>query len=182
VKTRIETLAAAEPALWAELTRAVHERGHAWRVWALATVEGTRAAARSVVLRDVVAERQQLLFYTDTRSPKVAQLRQQPQGTLLAWSPVLNWQLRLEVELSVAVSGLDVSSRWARVKLSPGAQDYLATLPPGTPVDRFEPERGSRAHFAVLTAQVTAMDWLELHPDGHRRARFDADGARWLAP
>ena len=84
--------------------------------------------------------------------------------------------------MGVADSGLDVSSRWARVKLSPGAQDYLAALPPGTPVDRYEPERGSRAHFGVVTAQVSAIDWLELHADGHRRARFDEQGGRWLAP
>jgi hypothetical protein len=34
----------------------------------------------------------------------------------------------------------------------------------------------------VVTAQVTAVDWLELHAEGHRRARFDQQGARWLAP
>lgn len=186
LNARIESLGLIERTLWSELAQATHERGHPWRVVVLATVEnspqGLRAAARSVVLRDVQPEHRQLLFYTDTRTPKVQQLRQQPQGTLLAWSATLSWQLRLEVGLVVADSGLDVSSRWARVKLSPSAQDYLAALPPGTPVDRYEPERGSREHFAVVTAQVTAVDWLELHPDGHRRARFDAQGARWLAP
>ncbi len=179
---RIDTLAALGPALWDELARATHQRGHAWRVLTLATVEGLRAMARSVVLREVRVQQQQVLFYTDARSPKVAQLQQHPLGTLLAWSPALGWQLRLEVQLTVATSGLEVSSRWAQVQLSASAQDYLAARPPGTPVDHFKPERGTRAHFAVVTAQVTAMDWLELHPEGHRRARFDAQGARWLAP
>ncbi len=186
LNARIESLGLIERTLWNELAQASREREHPWRVLALATLEtsteGTRAAARSVVLREARAEHHQLLFYTDTRSPKVQQLRQQPQGTLLAWSATLGWQLRLEVDLAVADSGLEVSSRWARVKLSPSAQDYLAALPPGTPVDRYEPERGSREYFAVVTAQVTAVDWLELHADGHRRARFDARGARWLAP
>ena len=50
------------------------------------------------------------------------------------------------------------------------------------PVDRYAPERGSREHFAVVRAEVTAIDWLELHADGHRRARFDNDGATWLTP
>ena len=187
VDSRIVSLAEIEQALWAELGRALHERGHAWRTLALATVECSaegqaRAAARSVVLRDVQASRRQVLFYTDTRSVKVVQLQQQPHGTLLAWSPALSWQLRLEVSLTVAAEGLEVSSRWAQVQLSPGAQDYMAALPPGTPVGQFAPERSSRAHFGVVTAQVTAMDWLELHASGHRRARFDAQGARGLAP
>jgi pyridoxamine 5'-phosphate oxidase len=34
----------------------------------------------------------------------------------------------------------------------------------------------------VLTASVLAVDWLELHADGHRRAVFDAKGRRWVAP
>ena len=158
LKARIESLGLIERTLWTELAQATHERGHPWRVLALATVEdsaqGPRAAARNVVVREVHGTARQLLFYTDTRSPKVLQMHHHPQGTLLAWSATLSWQLRLEVSLSVADSGLDVSSRWARVKLSPSAQDYLAALPPGTPVDRYEPERGSREHFAVVTAQV----------------------------
>ena len=182
MNARIESLGLIERTLWNELSQCVNDRQHPWRVMALATVEDQRAAARSVVVREVVAAQKQLLFYTDARSPKVQQISHQPQGTMLAWSADLSWQLRLEVTLSVVDTGLEVSSRWARVKLSPSAQDYLSPLPPGTPVDRYEPERGSRDYFAVVTAQVTAIDWMELHADGHRRARFDASGGCWLAP
>jgi hypothetical protein len=34
----------------------------------------------------------------------------------------------------------------------------------------------------MVNAQVESMDWLELHPDGHRRALFDAEGGRWVQP
>ena len=179
---RIETLGLIKSALWAELARATHVRGHAWRVLALATVDGARAAARNVVLREVRADHRQLVFYSDSRAPKVAQLSAHPLGSLLAWSTALRWQLRLEVSLSVADSGPDVSSRWAQVQRSPGAQDYLANASPGTPVDCYGSECGAQPHFAVVTAHVTAIDWLELHAQGHRRARFDEQGARWLAP
>ena len=176
------SLAQVESALWAELAQATHVRGHAWRVLALATVEGTRAAVRSVVLREVQAGQKQLLFFTDTRSPKVAQLRAQPQGSLLAWSAPLAWQLRLEVSLTVADSGSDVTARWAEIQHSASAQDYLAAQPPGTPLESYAPVPTASHHFGIVTAQVTAIDWLELHADGHRRARFDGQGARWLAP
>ncbi|MDO9091508.1 MAG: pyridoxamine 5'-phosphate oxidase family protein [Rubrivivax sp.] len=182
MNSRIETLQVLNTAMWRELVRGATERDHDWHVLTLATLDGQRASARTVVLREVTPEAQTLVFYSDARAAKIGQMRFQPQGCLVAWSRQLGWQLRLEVTLEVAVQGLDVSSRWARVKLSPSAQDYLAALPPGTPVDRYVPERGSREHFAVVTAQVTAIDWLELHTDGHRRARFDSEGARWLAP
>jgi hypothetical protein len=171
-----------ERACWLELDHAAHDREHAWRVMTLATVDGDRADARSVVLRDVNAERREIVFYTDARSPKVAQIRAQPQAMLVGWWPQPGWQLRLRVTLSIETAGLEVSSRWARVKLSPSAHDYLAALPPGTPVDRYQPERGSREHFAVVTAQVDEMDWLELHADGHRRARLAGGASTWLTP
>jgi hypothetical protein len=183
MKTRIDSLALIEASLWQELQLAAQHAGHEWRTMALGTVAGEEAQVRTVVLREVDTAARELIFYTDARSPKVAQMRSRPVGTLLCWSSRISWQLRLRVALEVQTAGLKVSSRWARLKLTPAAQDYLSPLPPGSPVaDRFEPERASRSHFAVVSARVLAIDWLELHADGHRRAHFGPDGAQWLQP
>jgi hypothetical protein len=183
MNTRIETLALVHQACWLELTLALTQRGHAFRQMALATADGDRPDLRTVVLREVQADERTLVFFTDARSAKVRQIQAQPAATLMVWCPRLGWQLRLRVRLAVETSGLAVSSRWARLKMTPAAQDYLSPLPPGTPVDRYLPERASRAHFAVVSAQVQAIDWLELHADGHRRASFDAAGqGQWLVP
>ena len=179
---RLESLADIEAAVWRELAQALRDKQHGWRVAVLATVDGQGADARSVVLRDLDAAARTLLMYTDARSPKAAQLATHPHGTLVLWSAALGWQLRLRVALSLETSGLRVSSRWARLKLTPAAQDYLSPLPPGTAIGSLTPERQSREHFAVLAAQVQSVDWLELHPDGHRRALFSAAGAVWLTP
>ncbi len=179
---RLESLHMIERACWIELGHAAHDREHPWRVMTLATADGAGADARCVVLRDVNAATQELVFYTDGRSPKVAQMRANPHGMLVGWWPRPGWQLRLRVTLDIQTAGLDVSSRWAQVKLSPAAQDYLAALPPGTAVDRYQPERGSREHFAVVTAHVDQIDWMELHADGHRRARLAGDASTWLTP
>ena len=69
--------------------------------------------------------------------------------------------------------------------MTPAAHDYLSPLPPGTAMDPQHgppPVRESRSHFAVMVARVLAVDWLELHAAGHRRAHFDSRGARWVAP
>lgn len=186
MSTRLDDLQTLEDTLWSDLQRAATDRGHPWRVAVLATTDGVAADARSVVLRDVDSTRRALIIYTDSRSPKVQQLQDHPRGTLVMWWPARGWQLRLRVLLAIETSGLAVSSRWARLKMSPAAQDYLSPLPPGSPLqgpaDSPAPARGTREHFGVVTAQVLAIDWLELHADGHRRACFDADGARWLTP
>lgn len=188
MNARIESLGLIHQACWLELQHAAQQRGHPFRLMALSTVAdtpaGPQAELRHVVLREVRADAGTLVFFTDARSPKVAQMRTHPQGTLLVWSERLGWQLRLRVALQPETEGLGVSSRWARLKMTPAAHDYLSPLPPGTPVDhRYAPERASREHFAVVNARVQAIDWLELHADGHRRARFDAQGAgQWLTP
>lgn len=182
---RLDDLVAIEEACWQQLAACCRDKSHAWRVMGLATADGGVPDLRSVVIREVDEPARTLVFFTDARSPKVAQLQAQPQAVLLAWSAALGWQLRLRVRLEVQTTGLAVSSRWARLKLSPAAHDYLSPLPPGAPLDgpapQPTPDRGSRNHFAMVQAVVQRIDWLELHADGHRRAIFPADGpATWV--
>ena len=180
---RLDTLPLIEAQVWQQLQHAAVQRGHQWRTLVLATSDGDEAQARTIVLREVDAPARELVFYSDARSAKVAQIEARPVGTLLGWSAALGWQLRMRVQMDVQLSGLKVSSRWARLKLTPAAQDYLSPLPPGsTLAGPPRPERSTREHFAVITAQVLLIDWLELHAEGHRRARFAVDGAEWLQP
>ncbi len=38
-------------------------------------------------------------------------------------------------------------------------------------------------HLAILNFKVSSMDWLELSPDGHRRAKLTPAGLlEWLVP
>jgi hypothetical protein len=189
MSARLASLDQIGAAVWSELSAATAGRGHEWREAVLATTDGALADARTVVLREAEPESRILRFYTDERAAKVHQFARHPVGTIVCWSRALGWQLRCRVSLTVQVSGLAVSSRWARIRLTPAAQDYLSPLPPGTPVgtvdDPTAPVRSTsveRAAFAVVDAQVLSIDWLELHAAGHRRARFDDAGARWLQP
>lgn len=190
--TRLTELDAIERRVWDELVRCARQAGHGWRRAVLATSGEDGADARVVVLRDAHPSRWELLFYTDTRSPKTAQIARDPRATLVCWCPDIGWQLRLRCELELADDGLEVTSRWAHVRHSPAAQDYLSPLAPGSVVaqpDRpaaatrsDDPACVQRTFFGVVTAKVKTLDWLELHAQGHRRARFSADGRHWLAP
>ena len=180
---RIDSLETLETALWDELVLAAATKGHPWRTPVLATAAGDRPDARTMVLREVDRGARRLRFFTDARAPKAGQLQRQPEGMMVMWSQALSWQLRLRVAIELHTDGLTVSSRWARLKMTPAAQDYLSPLPPGTPLPRpLAPERTTREHFALGDARVLTMDWLELRAGGHRRAIFDTEGARWVQP
>ena len=184
--TRLATLAEIEVEVWKQLESAASDKLHEWRAPVLATVNGDAADARTVILREVDAAQKQLLTFTDDRAGKVAQLMHHPRAVLVMWSRALSWQLRCRVLLSLEMTGLAATSRWARIKLTPAAQDYLARLPPGAELGATEaraaPGPMKREYFAVVTAQVLSIDWLELHREGHRRAMFDSRGSRWLQP
>lgn len=180
---RLAELPAIEAAIWQQLARACHDRHHAWRTPVLATVDAQGLPeARTLVLREVEAATRRLWVYSDARAAKIAHLARQPRATLLAWSPRLHWQVRLKLRVTLHTHGLALASRWARVKLSPSASDYLSARAPGEPLDGTTPAllAEDRAQFAALEAEVLEIDWLELHRDGHRRARFDGHDACWL--
>jgi pyridoxamine 5'-phosphate oxidase len=192
---RLQELDEIETSIWSELENCVAARPrsepgeagaseppHEWRVAVLATVEDGQADARSLVLREVDAAERRLVFYTDARSPKVRQIEQSPQGTLIFYSRELGWQLRMQVRLAVETDGLAVSSRWAKLQTSAGARDYQSVTTPGRPLDAPLSELGVRGHFAMIEAMAETVDWLELHPEGHRRAVLGPHGGRWVQP
>ena len=98
---RLETLDAVEAAIWEQLALCVVDKSHPWRTPVLATIDGERADARTVVLREIDERQHALLIYTDERAGKVHQLLRQPHGTLVMWSPALGWQLRCRVRLVI---------------------------------------------------------------------------------
>jgi hypothetical protein len=177
--------------LWQELTRAPHDRHHEWRTPVLATqgIDQSGPQARTVVLRHADAPLWALRVYTDARSPKCSELAAQPLAQLTFWSKRLNWQLRVSALATVEFEGEQVNAAWERVRQSHACADYLSAFPPGhvqssikaTGGNSDEPLRGHQ--LAVLNFKVTAMDWLALSKDGHRRARLTPAGEReWLVP
>lgn len=191
--TRLTHLPAIEARVWEELARCARDAGHGWRRAVLATAGEEGADARVVVLREARPGPREVVIYTDTRSPKARQIEQDPRATLVCWCPEMGWQLRLRCLIELADDGLEVTSRWAGIRHRPAAQDYLSPLAPGSVVE--DPSAGSaaapdgtrsscvqRTHFGVLTAKVQSIDWLEVHAQGHRRARFDSQGQSWLVP
>lgn len=176
--------------IWCEWRRAVTDRDHGWRTPVLASVDGEGApSARTLVLRGVDEAEGMLCCYTDHRSAKVGQLRAEPRVALVFWCPRLRWQLRAAGTADVDQDSERVAAAWSQIAQEAGAGDYLAPLPPGTPLDEdhsevaARPETSPRAHaLGIITVHVQAMDWLELNTDGHRRARVTEAGVCWIMP
>jgi pyridoxamine 5'-phosphate oxidase len=170
--------------IWQELTRCTVDRHHEWRTPVLATIglDGT-PQARAVVLRQASKATQSLIIFTDRRTPKVAELTAQPAGMLAFWSKRLGWQCRVALRFQVHTDGPDVDAAWQRISQSAAAKDYLAAKAPGSPIMSGAPAEDTTAsltahHLALLTGQISSIDWLELSRSAHRRIRFLPDGCQ----
>lgn len=184
---RPATLEEIEEAVWRELRRAPLDRHHEWRTPVLATIDcgdagGAWPDARTVVLREVDIDAKELVIYTDSRAAKVQQLTHNPAAVLVFWSTRLGWQLRCRAVCVVETDGPAVSSRWQRIRQSASAGDYLSPLAPGSRLEATTPGADQRESFATVTARIECIDWLELHREGHRRAVFGKQDARWVQP
>ncbi len=169
--------------VWTELQRATVDRHHEWRTPVLATVDLQGVPqARTVVLRGADAGSGQLVFFTDSRSPKVAELQTQPAAALVFWSRRLQWQLRVGVRAAVHTDGPRVEAAWVRVSQSTAAGDYLSSQAPGSALQPVTATASKQHHFAIITAQVEELDWLALSREGHRRARVLGSEVQWLVP
>jgi pyridoxamine 5'-phosphate oxidase len=189
--------------LWSMLDCAVRQRRDGWHLPVLATIDGEGApAARTVVLRAVDRGARSVFCHSDARSPKVAEIARSP---LVAWcfyDASRREQVRLRGRARVHRAADEDSlalDRW-QIATPSSRRCYLAPRAPGETAEQASPnlpeelrrrlpEEGEDAaglvNFAVIATQVEVIDWLELHADGHRWARFVWEGAwvgKWVEP
>jgi general stress protein 26 len=157
----------------------------------LASVHSTKQGAepdlRMVVLRAVDEDRN-LLFYTDSRSPKTDQFKSNPKASVLLFDPTSMMQLRIYGEVRV-----DTESEGhlnALERLTDDSRINYSTLDtPGTPSASWIISRDAqKMHFALLTFQSQTFDLLHLRRDGALRIQAingsnqQLEQLQWVTP
>ena len=187
---------------WRLLETAVADPASPARTPVLISVDADGLAqGRTVVLRDFNRQQRQLKVYTDVRSAKVAQLRAQPNCTLVGYQPDPMIQLRLNMRAVIHHDNELTRDAWT-VMPGPNRCNYLTDPDPGSlsveptdgrPVITAESVPTQKeneiaySHFSVIVFTVNELEWLNLPRRGHRRAQFiwdDADSlqSHWLIP
>lgn len=181
---RTDSLAVLGDEIWAGLVWASQRPGEPWRLPALATLGEAGPEVRTVVLREVIPSLRRLVAWTDSRSPKVGELRRDSRAQWLFHDPPNGLQLRAVSAVQIHQDDEVARMAWAAVP-PPNRTNYLGKEAPGTVLSRpvSDRPRGNAdvpSHFAVIVATVHEFDWLWLDPAGHRRARLRWVGERWV--
>ena len=169
--------------IWKTLVRATVDKKHPWRVVGFSTSGDQGPQVRSVILRGVSTTDHHLVFYTDVRSQKMADIAHDSRVALLFWNGKNNTQLRVCGIAKAESSEMIVNRLWERIP-DYARKDYATLSAPGSVLEsadlghNFESARGN---FVVLNIKVKTLELLQLNRDGHVRVSLSPDGAgSWL--
>lgn len=166
----------------AELIRSNADRKHPFRLMYLSTF-GEYPEVRTVVKRKVDPDLN-LIFFTDSRSPKVTQIRDNPKVSVLFYHPKKKLQLRLYGKAVLIDHGHgDFDRYWQSVQGAPSLQDYTTVKAPGSPIGQESEAQalfGEEVYFVAVQILTEKLDVLQLGRESHQRSRFVRDKDNWI--
>jgi 3-hydroxyisobutyrate dehydrogenase len=183
---------------WNLLFRAAQTRKGDLQKGIIATQNASSLTQRVVVLRACMVDKRQLIFFTDSRSPKVRQMRKAPEVSWLFWDASRKLQLRLNGIVSFRSEDSDTKEYWDKLPVS-ARKSYATVHPPSSPIlqdsqdlpsdwEKMDKAATDRFfdNFLVVVTTVDHVQCLHLHAEGHQHARFtweeDKWEGQWLAP
>ncbi|RDU96167.1 pyridoxamine 5'-phosphate oxidase family protein [Trinickia dinghuensis] len=145
-------------------------------------------AVRTVVLRRVCRELRSLMFHTDVRSTKVAELKADSRISLIGCDLDAGIQVRVRGTARIVEDRNETREVWDSSRPR-SLIVYRAPLAPATPVASpfdahatMETDATASAgfeHFCLVDIAVSEFDYLHLAQDGHIRAKFIFEQGRW---
>src|SRR5262245_38350327 len=160
--------------IWEALRDAVDDEGSPFHTPALATTDKGICRVRTVVLRAVTPAARSLSFYTDIRSPKIAQISDNRFVSWLFYDAGQQVQIRAEGEAMIHQGDEAARQAWQQSRLS-SRLNYLTEFAPGTVMET--PSSGlpetllegnlttvalepGWQNFAIIQTTISRFDWL----------------------
>ena len=154
------------------LHRGVNKKTHPFRSFVFSTAAPN---TRMVILRKVDHEPFAVWVYTDARSTKIQEVKENSEAALLFWHPSSKLQVKLITSVKIHENDDLKEEHWTEVGAR-GKDSYNTAEAPGSSVsnpekvDYKEPYDGD--DFSVLECRVEKMEVLQLRREGHIRASF----------
>jgi 3-hydroxyisobutyrate dehydrogenase len=174
------------------------ERDHDFHIMTFCSIGKIGVEARSVVLRSFDKEKKVIRFHTDVRSPKLEDIKANPNTVCLMYSYKLKIQLRIKTLSRIHYKDQIWVSSWEKTGLS-SRKCYLTKYDPSSNIEEsddglpiglkgknptIEQSETGKQNFCVVDNEIIEIDYLYLKSSGHERMRFDLRNNEhtWLAP
>ncbi|MDC3090347.1 pyridoxamine 5'-phosphate oxidase family protein [Paracoccaceae bacterium] len=180
------------------LENGANERDHDFHIMTFCTIGKVGVEARSVVLRSFDKDKNIIRFHTDYRSPKLNDIKNNPNTVCLVYSYKLKTQLRIKTISSIHYEDAIWKASWESTGLS-SRKCYLTKYDPSCKIDKkddglpfelkgktpsLKQSEDGKKNFCVVDNKITEIDYLYLKSSGHERMRLDFSSYRfsWMAP
>jgi len=180
------------------LENGANERDHDFHIMTFCTIGKVGVEARSVVLRNFDREKNIIRFHTDYRSPKLNDIKNNPNTVCLVYSYKLKTQLRIKTQSSIHYEDSIWNAAWDSTGLS-SRKCYLTKYDPsrnieekddGLPLElkgktpSLKQSEEGKKNFCVVDNKILEMDYLYLKSSGHERMQLDFNSNKfsWMAP
>ncbi len=186
--------------IWKNLDLGTLQRRHPFHQPVFATICDDAPELRTVVLRRFWRRPPMLAFHSHKGSPKVNQIKANPNVYWLFYHPEEKLQVRIKGIATVHSGDGLAEEQWQSTELF-SRRCYIGEAPtqtskkptsglPENLIDR-EPTREEsevgRGNFVVVTSTIVEIDCLEMNVKGHRRSLFTWRETgeletKWLTP
>ena len=180
------------------LENGANERDHDFHIMTFCTIGKLGVEARSVVLRNFDKEKNIIRFHTDYRSPKLNDIKNNPNTVCLVYSYKLKTQLRIKTHSSIHYEDAIWNAAWDSTGLS-SRKCYLTKYNPSCNIDEkddglplelkgktpsLKQSEEGKKNFCVVDNKILEMDYLYLKSSGHERMQLDFNSNKfsWMAP
>lgn len=168
--------------IFAELRKGTVQKKHPFRNVVFSTVDEKHPKSRWVVFRKLT-ENQRFLIFTDLRSNKTEEIRNNSSCSLLFYNNRQGLQIRVE-GVALLHSQDDLTNKyWVGVQGN-GLKSYSTVLPPGSSIAKKDEgnqwlDEPTSRYFTVLEIIPNYIDVLQLGRESHIRAEFKRIGNDW---
>jgi len=165
---------------WKSLKEAASGKDHSFNFCTLATIgKNTSVKQRTVILRGITEDKS-LLFYTDLRSNKIKQIKENSKANGLFYDPKSQVQLIFKGEILIHKNGEVWENHRNKID-GKSVNNYNTLLAPGKPIKNpLSVERSDKLHFGLLEFKPVRLEYLKLRQDStHLRARFRLENDVW---
>ena len=180
------------------LENGANERDHDFHIMTFCTIGKVGVEARSVVLRNFDKEKNIIRFHTDYRSPKLNDIKKNPNTVCLVYTYKLKTQLRIKTQSSIHYEDSIWNAAWDSTVLS-SRKCYLTKYDPSRNIDEkgdglppelkgktpsLQQSEEGKKNFCVVDNKILEVDYLYLKSSGHERMQLDFNSNKfsWMAP
>ena len=163
--------------IWDLLAQGVVNKKSKFHTPTLSTINGHAINSRTIILRKVDNKTKMLFFYSDSRSRKVLNIKQNNNATVHLYEPRFKLQVQLYGHANIENKTEKTKNIWRSLN-SFSKKNYLSALSPGEKIDSLDnlkyntDNEEAYCNFSLIYFKVTKLECLQLSDIKNIRVEF----------